>query len=479
MTIRNTKIVATLGPASSSPEKIKQLINAGMDVARINFSHGGRTAHASLIKLVRSCARMLKKPVGILQDLSGPKLRIDSVVSEPMALTSGSSLIITSKKIAGNAQKLSISSLPYLFNVIRKNERIILNDGAVTCTVVKVKKKEIYCRVAAGGEIGSHKGVSLPDTSLHKLPSLTAKDMADLAFGLKHDVDFIALSFVRSSDDIRKLKSLIRKANKNIPVIAKIEKHEALQNLKTIIQESDGVMVARGDLGVETDIETIALKQKEIIHLSNRCGKVVITATQMLESMITRSTPTRAEVSDITNAIFDGTDAVMLSGETAVGAYPVQAVSMMEKIATKTEDSMNFEQFLMAEPIESSESDAVAHAACVLAREIKADAIVVTTLAGSTPRMISHYRPLQPIITVTPNENMLARLNLIWGIYPFLIPFTKNTDQLISYATQAALRSGIVKKGSKIVICSGVTMGKSGSTNLIITKLGSDLDMRQ
>lgn len=467
MTIRNTKIVATLGPSSSSAAVIRRMMRAGMDVARINFSHGDVKTHEKTIRLVRSIARELNRPVGILQDLSGPKLRIDSVVSDVIMLETGSRISITDEKIIGTPERLSISSAGKIVHLIQKNDRILINDGAVTCIVETKRKKEIVCRVVSGGEIGSHKGVNLPDTSLCAFPSLTRKDLVDLSIGLNLGVDFVALSFVRTADDMRKLKSIIQKGRKNAFVIAKIEKHEALENLEAIIKESDGVMVARGDLGVETDLETIALKQKEIIHLSNRYGKAVITATQMLESMITHPYPTRAEVSDITNAIFDGTDAVMLSGETAVGRYPVKAVSMMDRIAQKTEDSIDYERFLTAGPLHDSTSDAVAHAACMLAHEIHADALIVTTLTGSTAQIVSRYRPLPPIIAATSDKRNLTRLSLVWGVYPFLIPYTKDTDTLIKHATASALRSGIIKKGSKVVVCSGVTSGKPGQTNLI------------
>lgn len=467
MTIRNTKIVATLGPSSFSKDVIRRMIESGIDVARINFSHGTHQIHAKTIKTVRKTASALGRSIGILQDLCGPKIRIDSVFPSICKLKKGARFVISIKKTAGSCEKVSVSEFPALVKSVKTGERILINDGAVCLRVEKIKGNDVICNIIRSGSISTRKGLNLPDTHLTDLPSLTRKDQKDLIFGLQQGVDFVALSFVRSAKDIINLKALIRKAGSKALVIAKIEKHEALEHLEEIVKESDAIMVARGDLGVETDLETVAIKQKEIIKLCNFYGKTVITATQMLESMIQNPTPTRAEVSDVTNAIFDGTDALMLSGETAVGAYPVETVAQMARIAKETEDSLDAERFLKSKPINNSTSDAVAHAACLLTREIKADAIITPTLSGATACMISRYRPLPPIITVTPNKHVLNQLKLVWGIYPFLIKYKKNTDDIIKKAKKTAIQSGIVKKGNTVIICAGNPTSKPGTTDLI------------
>jgi pyruvate kinase len=321
--------------------------------------------------------------------------------------------------------------------------------------------------VQSGGAIGSRKGVNLPDAGFQTITSLTRKDIEDVRFGIRHGVDCFALSFVRTGQDIRDLKHHIKRCGADAPVIAKVEKHEALRNLHDIAREADGVMVARGDLGVETELETVALKQKEIISYCNSQGKLVITATQMLESMVSRPEPTRAEVADITNAIFDGTDAVMLSAETAAGEYPIEAVTYMARIARKTEDLLDPEKFLFRDPADDSIARSIALTACLLAREVQARAMLVCTYSGTTARHVARFRPLPPIIAVCPDARKVRALSLTWGVHPFLVARTSNTDALTKQAIQTALRSGLVTKGQRVVMCAGLTTGKPGDTNFI------------
>lgn len=463
--MRKTKIVCTLGPATSSPQMLREIIKAGMDVARLNFSHGTHQEHLQRIKLVRKISSELKKPVAILIDLQGPRVRLGKIDKGSTQLRKGQSFILTTRNALGNSELASVT-YKRLHKDVKEGDCIFINEGAIHLQVVTVKGTEIYTKVIAGGIISDHKGINLPTTTL-STPSITKKDLEDIKFGLAADVDYIGLSFVRSPDDIKRVKNFIRKAGKDTPVIAKIEKHEALTALDEIISEADGIMVARGDLGVEVPLEEVPEHQKNIIRKCAKKLKPVITATQMLESMINSPRPTRAEVSDVANAILDGTDAVMLSGETSVGKYPIEAVKTMAKIALKTEKILT-ENILRDVDEESiSVSESVAQSACFLAERVNAKLIIAFTESGFTGRLISKFRPTKPVIGVSPHEKVIRKMTLYWGVTPTLGTQVKFIDHMIENAINYAKKARLLKKGDKAVITAGVPLAVSGATNLI------------
>jgi pyruvate kinase len=462
-----TKIVCTIGPASRSPEILADLIRAGMNVARLNFSHGSHSEHGEVIRHLRRLADELSRPVAVLQDLGGPKIRVGPVSGGTVTLEPGSTFILTRRHVAGDSGKVSIS-YPALPRDVRKGDTLLLGDGAIELRVTSVMTQDIKCRVIIGGPLSSHKGINLPSRSL-RLPSLTEKDERDLAFGLRHKVDYVALSFVRSAKDILRAKKLMAARKRSVPIIAKIEKHEALDNIDEIIPLVGSVMVARGDLGVEIPLETVPRVQKWLIRKSNVSGKPVITATQMLRSMVENPRPTRAEVTDVANAVLDGTDAVMLSEETAIGRFPVEAVRMMAKVVEDAE-----REFPHAEWIRKwwgkegkSLSEAVAFSACNLAEDIGAAAIISFTQSGLTARLVSKFRPACPIVALTPVPETYRRLDLVWGVTPVMVTGLKTTDDVIDRAFQAARKSGLAKKGQTVVITAGVPLGVPGKTNLV------------
>lgn len=463
--MRKTKIVCTLGPATSSPQMLREIIKAGMDVARLNFSHGTHQEHLQRIKLVRKISSELKKPVAILIDLQGPRVRLGKIDKGSAQLRKGQNFILTTRSVLGNGEVASVT-YKRLHKDVKEGDCIFINEGAIHLQVVSVKGTEIYTKVIAGGIISDHKGINLPTTTL-STPSITKKDLEDIKFGLAADVDYIGLSFVRSPDDIKRVKNFIRKAGKDTPVIAKIEKHEALTALDEIISEADGIMVARGDLGVEVPLEEVPEHQKNIIRKCAKKLKPVITATQMLESMINSPRPTRAEVSDVANAILDGTDAVMLSGETSVGKYPIEAVRTMANIALKTEGILK-ENILRDVDEESiSVSESVAQSACFLAERVNAKLIIAFTESGFTGRLISKFRPTKPVIGVSPHERVIRKMTLYWGVTPTLGTQVKFIDHMIENAINYAKKARLLKKGDKAVITAGVPLAVSGATNLI------------
>ena len=467
--MRKTKIVCTIGPSSSSVEVIEAMIKSGMNVARLNFSHGNHNDHEEKIKIIRDTARKLGTTVAILQDLAGPKIRV-GFISDPGALLEpGQDFILTGLQIEGSSNRVSVS-YPNLPGEVKEGDRLLLADGLMELVVVDTTETEIKCRVITGGLLTSHKGINLTTGTIHA-PSLTEKDQHDLLFGLEHDVDYIALSFVKTADDIRTIKEIISKKGNETPVIAKIEKHEALARLDEIIEISDGIMVARGDLGVEIPPEDVPLIQKNIIQKANFAGKPVITATQMLRSMVNSPRPTRAEAADVANAVLDGTDAVMLSEETASGSYPVEAVSFMNRIVTKAETGFPYETFLHLAPRKEI-SPSVAQASCVLANHLNAAAIVAHTRSGRTAEYISRFRPSQPIIALSPDEKTLRKLSLFWGCLPCLTTEPQSTDDMIANAARSALATGEVSAGDILVITLGHPdpIWKSGITNMIRVK---------
>jgi len=465
--LRRTKIVCTLGPASSEPAVLKQLLAAGMDVARLNFSHGSHDSHARTLAAVRLAAREEGKNLAVLLDTKGPEIRIGTFRSSPVVLAEGQDFTLTTAEVEGDERRVSVN-YPGMVRDVEPGTRILLDDGLLILEVLQVRGSEIYCRVLAGGELSDRKGVNIPGIHLN-LPFLSEKDKADIHFAVDHDFDFLAASFVRQAADVLEIRAILEARRSGIQVIAKIESQEGVDNLEQILLVSDGVMVARGDLGVEIPAEDVPLVQKMIISRCNALGKPVITATQMLESMIRNPRPTRAEASDVANAIFDGTDAVMLSGETAVGRYPVEAVTTMARIAERTEKALHYAQILesIASPAERSVTAAISYATCRTAQELGAAAIITATQTGFTARMISKYKPEARIVAVTPREAVARALALTWGVYPVLCPPTATTDEMFEAAVSAAVNSGQVQNGDLVLITAGVPVGVSGATNLL------------
>ncbi len=466
MTHRRTKIVCTIGPASSSPEVMRALIEAGMNIARLNFSHGSHQEHAEVIARLRHVSEELGKPIAILQDLSGPKLRIGRLAEGTIELRPGSSFILTMRRVPGDADSVSIN-YPDLVASVKPDDRILLADGVQELRVRSTTETDILCEVIIGGELQSNKGINAPGVAL-KEPVPTQKDIRDLLFGIQHGMDWIAQSFVRSADELRTLRALMQQHGADIPIIAKLEKREALEDLDRILDVADGVMIARGDLGLEVPIQEVPVIQKEIIKKADLIGIPEITATQMLESMITNPRPTRAEVTDIANAIFDGTDAVMLSGETAIGKYPVAATSIMAEVACVTERNIDYMELFRLQPMTRGDiPTAIAHAACHMALELDARLILCCTRTGQTARLVSRYRPHAPIAVVSPHEETLRRTTLLWGTYPVGIGIAKDTDTMIASAKQAVLQSGLAQSGDRLVIIGGTPVDVPGTTNMI------------
>ncbi len=460
--IKRTKIIATIGPASSSPAVINQLIRAGMDVARLNFSHGERKDHIARINLIRAASVKAGKHIPIIQDLQGPKLRIGEVKNNAVLLKRNDLIMLMTKKIVGTSEQVSIT-YPRLTKDLKIGDTVLLDDGRLELRVVKKTSHALSCRIIRGGILKSHKGVNLPGANL-SLPSLSNKDRDDLRFGVKQGVDYIALSFVRTAKDILQTRLFIRSLNADIPIIAKIEKPEAILNLEEIICAADGIMVARGDLGVEMSPEKVPLLQKKIIEACHWAETPVITATQMLESMIENPQPTRAETSDVANAILDGTDCVMLSGETAVGKYPVQTVEFMARIALQIETSVN--PWPPDDDV-AGLGESVAHAACRAAEEQHAQAIVPFTQSGSSALSVSKHRPRTPIIAPTPFEHIARRVSLYWGVTPVILRAKKTTDDMIMSVERIMLKKKLAKQHDLIVITAGVPIGVAGSTNMM------------
>jgi pyruvate kinase len=459
---KRTKIIATIGPASSSPAIIAKLIRAGMDAARVNFSHGDWNDHTIRIRNIRLEAEKMGKQIAIIQDLQGPKLRVGALENDAVTLRRGDMLMLTTRKVRGTGALLSVT-YPRLAKDLKAGDKVLLDDGRLELRVVSKAAGRLRCKVVRGGLLRSHKGVNLPGAKL-SLPSLSRKDKADLRFGIAQGVDYIALSFVRTANDIGATRRFLHMHGVDIPIIAKIEKPEAIRNLDEIIRAADGVMVARGDLGVEMSPEQVPLLQKKIINACNLAEKPVITATQMLESMIENPQPTRAEASDVANAILDGTDCVMLSGETAMGNYPVQAVAVMARIAVQTETSL-----IQVPPDThiSGPDESVAHAACRAAAEQHAKAIVTFTQSGSTALLVSKHRPGMGIIAATPFEHIARKISLYWGVTPVILKTKKTTDNMIESVERIMLEKKLAKLRDLIVITAGVPIGVAGSTNMM------------
>ena len=454
--MKKAKIVATIGPASRAPERLRALMQAGMNVARVNMSHGAHETHAANIQAIRAMAAELKHPIAILLDLCGPKIRTGQLKDhQPIQLVADQTLTITTREIEGDATIVSTSyaSLPQDVSI---DDRILFADGLIELHVEQVTKTEVVCRVINGGLLGENKGINIPGVKL-SAPSLTEKDRLDLSFGLQQQVDYVALSFVRSARDCIGAKTLIEFLGANVPLIAKIEKSEALADLDNIIEACDGVMVARGDLGVEMSVESVPFFQKQIIAKANAAEKLVITATQMLESMTKEPRPTRAEASDVANAILDGTDAVMLSAETAVGDYPVAAVETMARIISYTEANNTNDRAreIIRGHQKGTEGRAIAEAAIFAAQELRTKLIVVFSKSGMMARHLAALRPAQRVIAFTPQPQTVAALAAVWGLEPYLLDFGGSTAELLARADEMMTLEGIAKKGEMIIEMAG------------------------
>ncbi|MCZ6834002.1 MAG: pyruvate kinase [Acidobacteria bacterium] len=462
-----TRIICTIGPASRTPETMAGLLEAGMDIARLNFSHGSHREHGETITTIRSLTAKLQRPVAILMDLAGFKIRIGELAGGSAHLAVGTSFTLTTRKITGNAQEAFVN-YPDLPRELQPGDTLLLNDGAIELKVATIAGSDVACKVIVGGVLCSRKGVSIPGRPVGG-SGLTEKDKLDLAFGLSRGIDFVGLSFVRTADDVRLARQFITDQGSHTPIIAKIETQDALDNFDRILEEADAIMVARGDLGVGTSLARIPRIQKDLIAKSNRAAKPVITATDMLRSTVSNPRPTRAEVADVANSILDGTDAVMLSEETAIGAYPLAAVRIMSQVAEEIETSFPYGPWRerMNRHDDPSVAGSIAAAVCDLAHDVDAAAILTCTSSGSTARLVAKFRPSRPVLALTPRETTYRRLALTWGVIPRLMDPTSSTDQLISEALKAATAASILKPGDRAVITAGVPAGIPGNTNLI------------
>ncbi|HZG60801.1 MAG TPA: pyruvate kinase [Anoxybacillus sp.] len=476
--MRKTKIVCTIGPASESVEKLVELIEAGMNVARLNFSHGDYEEHGARIKNIREASKITGKTVAILLDTKGPEIRTHNMENGAIELKEGSEVVISMEEVLGTPEKFSITYAG-LIDDVTVGSKILLDDGLIGLEVLSIDKEkgEIKTKVLNSGVLKNKKGVNVPGVRVN-LPGITEKDAQDIIFGIEQGIDFIAASFVRRASDVLEIRELLEKHNAlHIQIIPKIENQEGVDNIDEILEVADGLMVARGDLGVEIPAEEVPLVQKELIKKCNALGKPVITATQMLDSMQRNPRPTRAEASDVANAIFDGTDAIMLSGETAAGCYPVEAVKTMHQIASRTEQALQYRDLLTQRTKQSGTTitDAIGQSVAHTALNLDVAAIVTPTVSGYTARMISKYRPKAPIVAVTADEAVSRKLALVWGVYSKVAPQANSTDEMLDIAVESAVETGIVKHGDLVVITAGVPVGETGSTNLMKVHVVGDV----
>jgi pyruvate kinase len=467
MKYKRTKIVATLGPATSSEEQIRQLIKAGVNVFRLNFSHGTHQNHRKLIRLIKKIRNNLKVPVAILQDLSGPKIRIGFIAESHLELSAGDELILNPKIKRSKGKEIPVN-YPGFAEDVKVKDHLLLADGSIELVIKRIVSHRVICKVIVGGSLSSGKGINYPGGSFN-IPALTKKDIMDLKFGLSNGVDMVALSFVKTVEDIQKLRKTFKSVEKTVPVIAKIEKHEAIKNFLKILDAVDGIMVARGDLGLEIPSEQVPMVQKKLIRLANIHGKPVITATQMLLSMVNSPRPTRAEITDVANAILDGTDAVMLSEETAIGNYPTKSVEVMSRIALETEKNFPYYNHIFENQYDNKQDipQAISRGAARLAQELDANLIICPTMSGFTARMISRLRPRTPIYALTPNTDTYHQLVLMWNVIPQIFPMAKLTSRLIRNAVDKAHKDKRLRKGDDYVITAGFPFGEGVRTNLI------------
>lgn len=472
---RKTKIVCTIGPSSENKEQIRKMYEKGMNVARLNFSHGTHEYHKTIMDYIREINKSLDIPIGIMLDTKGPELRIGRF-KKPVLLKENSEVTLTTEELDFSDDKRISVLYKDLHSLVDKGSMIYIADGTIELKVDSIENKDIKCTVSIGGEVSTRKNISIPGAKIN-LPAISKEDEHDIIFGIENDIDFIAQSFVNTAEDVKKLRELLKKENgEHIHIIAKIESVNALENIDEIIKESDGIMIARGDLGVQIPIENIPSVQKNIIKKCNIAGKPVITATQMLESMTKNPRPTRAEATDVANAILDGTDAIMLSAETASGKYPLKAIEVMDKIAKKTEQTLKNTK--IATWVEESEkeykltiTDSLSKSVCETAKDLEAAAIVTCTSTGHTARQISRHRPITPIIAVTPNEKEFRKLVLTWGVKPLLIEYPEDTDELINISLQAIKDRSYVKEFDLIVWTAGIPFNIGGNINMMKVEL--------
>ncbi|HOB12119.1 MAG TPA: pyruvate kinase [Syntrophomonadaceae bacterium] len=465
--MRRTKIIATIGPASEGVETIKKMLEAGMNVARLNFSHGTHEEHRYRIENLRQGSRESGKLLAIMLDTKGPEIRTGRLAGGPVKLEAGQRFVLTSREVPGNNQEVQVSyaSLP---QEVTPGTIILLADGLISLKVMETTSTDIVCQVVNGGELGERKGINVPGVRIN-MPFMNDKDREDILFGINMGVDYIAASFVRTAEDVLEIRRILEQEGADIDIIAKIESQEGVNNLDDIIQVVDGVMVARGDLGVEIPAEEVPLVQKMLVEKCTNAGKPVIIATQMLDSMINNPRPTRAEVSDVANAIFDGADAIMLSGETAAGKYPVEVVETMARIASRAEQALPYADILRRKRTREnlSVTDAISYATCATASNLGASAIITATRTGQTAKMVAKYRPQASIVAATPDEKIVQKLALVWGVYPVLINDVEGTDDLFEESIRAALESNYINNGDLVVLTAGVPTGRSGATNLM------------
>ncbi len=464
---RRTKIVCTLGPATSSAAVIERLAKAGMNVARLNLSHGTHKEHARYIQIVRKLSHRLAVPIAVIIDLPGPKYRTGKLKDGRAELRKGVEVVLTTRSVMGSNSVVPVN-LPTLPQDTRVGGTVLLDDGAIQLKVLERQGTEVRCRIVVGGILTERRGLAMP--GMHgSAPFITNALRRQISFAVREQPDYLAASFVSSADDIAGVKAILQEHGTDIPVIAKIERGVAVDEVDGIVRVSDGIMVARGDLGVDIPLEKVPLVQKEIIKKCNRAGTPVITATQMLESMINAPWPTRAEVTDVANAIFDGTDAVMLSEETSIGKYPAQAVKMMAKIAREAEDKLPYDQILLerAKWLEQETGELISYSACHTAQTLEAKALVAFTQSGSTAGRVSKYRPSMPVVAITPNDAVAKRLVLRWGVYPFRIAGASSVEELFATGTKLSKELGLAKAGDLIVTTGGIPLGVTGSTNLL------------
>lgn len=465
--MKKTKIICTLGPSTDNAELIGKMITAGMDLARFNFSHGKKDEHAARMEMVRKASLLAQKPVALIADTKGPEMRLGFFEEDEVELFPQDSFCLTTEEVRGT-RHLATVNYPGLPAEVRPGDDILLADGLLSLSVESIEGKKIHTRVTHGGKLSSRKRVAVPGAVLN-LPFLSEDDEKDIAFAIQQEMDYIAASFVQKAEDVLAIRKLTEELNSEIGIIAKIENEEGVKNIEEIINVADGIMVARGDLGVEIPSEIVPLVQKDIIKRCNKSGKPVITATQMLESMIASYRATRAEASDVANSIFDGTDAIMLSGETASGRYPLEAVMTMAKIAQRTEEALDYVAIFRQKGIGKSTNttDAISHATVQIAQELDANAIITVTESGYTARMTAKYRPQALVLAVSPRISRVRKMQLFWGVYPLLGPASKNTDELIDLSLGCAKDNGMIHEGDLVVITAGIMAGKPGSTNLI------------
>ena len=466
--MRKTKIICTLGPATDREGVLRELALSGMDVARFNFSHGDHESHLKMLQMVRGAAEELKLHTAMLLDTKGPEIRTGVFKDGKAELHVGDQFTLTTRQVLGDNNQSSVT-FPDLPGDVQTGSKIMLDDGLIELEVLRKTDTDVLCRVVNGGEISDHKSVNVPGVSL-SVPYVSEKDKSDIEFAAQHDFDFIAASFTRTADDILAIRRILDKVHcKSIRIIAKIENSQGVSNIDDIIRVSDGIMVARGDLGVEVPFEELPMLQKTLIKKAFYAGKIVITATQMLESMIVHPRPTRAETSDVANAIYDGTSAIMLSGETAAGAYPVEAVRTMARIALRTESDIDYRKRFKLIDLSNipDVTNAISHAACSTAYEVGASAVIAVTNSGTTARMISKFRPSMPIIGCSPVETVLRQMNMSWGVTPVLVEKADNSDALFEHAVLRARQENLIQNGDVVVITGGLPLGVSGTTNML------------